>query len=67
MAYKESDIVFEAGNYWVAKDTKRKLYVVYRAGITHSVEDIAMALNEDGLSLAIARAKYLAKRRNAKG
>lgn len=58
---RESDIKHEAGPYWVAKD--RGAYVVYHAGITHSVSDSAYPLTNDGLSLATARCDYLERRR----
>lgn len=55
---RESDIVFEAGNVWVGKVDGT--YTVYRAGVTHSTPDSSYAPTEDGKSVAIARAKYLA-------
>jgi len=58
--YRETDIMHEAGNYWVARD--RKAYTVFKAGVTHSVSDSAYAKSADGLSIAIARCNYLAKR-----
>lgn len=61
---QESDIVHESacGRFWVGKDCKNKAYVVFRVGATHSVSDSGYALNPDGLSIAIARCNYLAKR-----
>ena len=56
---KESDIMFEVGNYWVGRDRKGSAYIVYRVGITHSVSDSAYHMTPDGLSIAIARATYL--------
>ena len=52
----------ENGPYWVARDKAGKMaaYVVYKAGITHSVSDSAYEQTEDGLSIAIARCDYLA-------
>lgn len=58
----EADIAHENGKYWVFKDKRQKRYTVFKAGITHSVSDSAYALDEDGLSLAIARCNYLARR-----
>lgn len=60
MSYKETDIKHEAGKYWVL-DTKRD-YSVMVTGSTHSVTDSAYSRDNDGLSLAIARANYLNKR-----
>lgn len=57
---KESDIMFESGSYWVCRD--KSAYVVFKNGATHSTSDSAYAKTDDGLSIAIARAKYLAKR-----
>ena len=60
MSYKESQIKHEAGNYWVL-DTG-KAYQVMAIKITHSEADSAYERSEDGLSIAIARCNYLAKR-----
>ncbi len=60
MATREQDIVFDAGDAWVLK--KRDAYVVFKTHLTHSESDSAYALDGDGLSLAIARATYLARR-----
>lgn len=57
---RESDIMHENGNFWVARGPKS--YIVFKAGITHSVSDSAYEKTADGLSIAIARANYLAKR-----
>lgn len=57
---RESDIVHENGDYWVAKE--RVAYTVYKSGITHSVSDSAYSKDADGLSIAIARCNYLAMR-----
>jgi hypothetical protein len=54
---KESQIKFESGSYWVCLADNQ--YTVYRSGVTHSKADSSYAFSEDGLSLAIARAKYL--------
>ena len=60
---RESDIVHEAGNYWVARE--RNLYFVFKIGTTHSTSDSAYAKSDDGLSIAIARCNYLARRHPA--
>lgn len=57
----ESDIVFEDGDIWVCRDKPARQYVVYRVGVTHSKSDSAYALSEDGLSIALARARYLVR------
>jgi hypothetical protein len=59
MSYKEKDIMLEFGAYWVLKT--KQAYTVLKAGLTHSKPDSSYALNPDGLSIAIARAKYLAR------
>lgn len=56
---KESDIKFEDGNWWVC-DCK-KHYSVMRSGLVVSEGNEQYAHNDDGLSIAIARVKYLAK------
>lgn len=64
----EEDIVHENGNFWVAReaDNKPPAYIVYKAGPTHSTPDGGYPLNADGLSIAIARCDYLAKRATEK-
>lgn len=54
---RESDILFEAGRFWVRKETYG--YVVYENGITHATSVQTFALDEDGLSLAKAYCNYL--------
>ena len=61
---KESDIMHENGSYWVGRE--RKSYTVYRSRVTRSVSDSAYAKTEDGLSIAITRCDYLAKREKEK-
>jgi len=58
---RESDIVYEKGNFWVHKD--KTAYVVYRNTITHAESDSAYLLDDDGLSIAKARVDYLHKTR----
>ena len=58
---RETDILHENGPYWVAR--QKGAYVVYHAGITHSISDSAYAPDADGLSIAVARCDYLARRR----
>ena len=60
---RECDIMHEAGPYWVARGPKA--YVVYRTGPVASTSDSAYAKTPDGLSIAVARCDYLAKRSNA--
>jgi hypothetical protein len=57
----EKDIMHEANGYWVARVDDN--YTVFKTGITHSVSDSAYALTADGLSIAIARCNYLARRK----
>ena len=62
---RESDIMHETtcGQYWVGRDKGRGAYIVYRVGATHSTSDSGYAMTPDGLSIAIYRADYLAKRK----
>lgn len=55
---KESDILHEVGSYWVMKH--KGAYVVMKNGLTPStsIDDVGY----QDLSIAIARANYLAKR-----
>ena len=62
MTYSVKDIIHENGKYWVARDKRQKLYIVFKITITHSVSDSAYSLDENGLSIAIARCNYLADR-----
>jgi hypothetical protein len=62
---KESDIMWEGVEAWVGRE--RKAYTVFvHEGSTHSVSDSSYAKDEDGLSIAIARAKYLDKKLTSK-
>ena len=61
---RESDIMHEVGDYWVAR--QKGTYVVYKVGVTHSISDSAYAKTPDGLSIAIARCNYLAGRTSSK-
>lgn len=58
---KESDILFECGDYWVMKD--KGIFYTMKSGITHSESICAF----DNLSLAEAYAKYLGIRKQKKG
>jgi hypothetical protein len=40
----------------------KKAYLVMKTGTTHSISESAYKHDEDGLSLAIARCDYLAKK-----
>lgn len=57
--WREEDIKYENGDFWVG-DVK-KAYTVYKTGLTHSVADSSYPRTPDGLSIAIARANYLAR------
>ena len=57
---RESDIKHENGVCWVLDD--KKSYIVLRVGLTHSTSDSAYPRTPDGLSIAIARCNYLAKK-----
>jgi hypothetical protein len=59
---RESDIAHETPRgFWVARQSRPPLYVVYRPNGAHSVSDSAYTLDADGLSIAKARADYLDK------
>jgi hypothetical protein len=58
----EQDIAYENGPAWVNTDKRGKRYTVFLAGVTHSTSDSAYPLTADGLSIAKARADYLARR-----
>lgn len=60
---KVKDIVHENKNFWVYRDKKHKMYVVFKNTLTHSVSDSAFPLSDNGLSLAIARCDYLQGRK----
>ena len=57
----ESDIMHENGDFWVCRERDR--YTVYRVGATASTSDSAYHKTDGGLSIAIARCNYLARRR----
>lgn len=59
MAYQEKDIVHENGSAWVLRTkTGYKVFVIKG---THSVSDSEYSLTPDGLSIAVARADYIAR------
>jgi hypothetical protein len=57
---RESDIVYETGDFWVGR--VKRSYTVYRNVGMVAVSDSAYSLSADGLSIAKARADYLARR-----
>lgn len=59
---REAEIIFETGKSWVHADAKRKAYVVYLIGLTHSTSDSSYTMTDDGKSIAVARAQYLGSR-----
>ena len=61
---RESDIMHEAGRFWVSREPSA--YYVYETFPTHSVSDSAYTRDPDGLSIAIARCDYLARRAERK-
>jgi len=62
---REENIVHENGCAWVLRDAKGKCYTVFLIGVTCSTSDSSYALTEDGLSIAVCRANYLARRHSA--
>jgi hypothetical protein len=66
MTYKVKDIAHETASTWVLKNAKQGCYTVFIIGTSVSTSDSAYPLTDDGLSIAVARANYLAKRIEAK-
>lgn len=64
MSYQLKDIILELEHCFVLK--LKDSYGVFANNLTHSVSDSFYRLNADGLSIAIARAKYLNKVRGSK-
>ena len=60
MKIRAKGIVHENGRHWVLDSPAA--YVVMTAGITHSASDSAYTRDPDGLSIAVARCNYLARR-----
>lgn len=58
---RESDIKHENGRFWVG--SVKNTYTVYEIKDCASYPDSSYEHNEDGLSIAIARCDYLAKKR----
>lgn len=56
----EANIAHDRGSHWVCRDTDG--YSVMVSGATHSRTDSTYALTPDGLSVAVARCNYLARR-----
>jgi len=56
----EKSIVYSSGRYWVCKADNQ--YTVYINVATHSTADSSYVNTEDGLSIAIARCNYIAKK-----
>ena len=59
----EKDIKHQNGKCWVLDE--KDSYGVYIDGITHATSDSHYYHTADGLSIAIARCDYLAKRKVA--
>ena len=62
---REQDIMHENGNFWVGRERGAApggAYVVFKTGTVCSESDSAYAKTPDGLSIAVARCDYLAKR-----
>jgi hypothetical protein len=61
----DNAIVHENGNFWVSGADGQ--YTVYRAGITHSKADSSYAKTVDGMSIAVTRCNYLARKAADRG
>ncbi len=59
---KAKDIIHENGDHWVMRNRKEGCYSVMVSGATHSISDSHYSLDDDGLSIAVARCDYLAQR-----
>jgi len=59
---KSHGIVQSFDYAWIHRDRRQARYVVYRNTITHSESDSAYPLDDNGLSLAMVRAKYISGR-----
>lgn len=57
---KESAIKHENGSFWVGK--VKNTFTVYHSGSMVSTPDSSYPATADGLSIAVARCNYLAKR-----
>jgi hypothetical protein len=57
---KERDIKYETKTHWVAD--LGDSYAVFKIGVTCSASDSFYNHDDDGLSIAVARCKYLSKR-----
>jgi hypothetical protein len=57
-SYTEEDIMHEGSRFWVLRDRTRNAFTVCEYAGTHSVTVVSFALNPDGLSLALAYARY---------
>lgn len=50
---KESDILYESGDYWIARTPRRKGFEVYKIGATHSTRCAIIGYEgQKGLDLA---------------
>ena len=61
---RESDILYHKPPFWISREASG--HVVWRDGSTHATADSTYARTADGLSIAKARADYLAKRHGGK-
>ena len=60
---RESDIEYVNGSHWVGRTRNPDRDTVSRTGATHSKPESPTGKTPDGLSIAIARADYLARSR----
>lgn len=70
MAYKESDIAYESGDYWVLRTTSCRFngYEVYKTGITHSTRCAVIGYaGEIGLNKAIAEVSRRQSKQSIQG
>ena len=62
IARLDRDIPHQVGDYWVGSTRKPASYTVYRNTLTHAVPIASFAMDDDGLSLAIAYCNYRHKK-----
>ena len=59
--FYQRNIVYETRKSWVYHDKKQQTLTVYRKGVSVSNPDSAYTADIDGLSIALARADWIAR------
>lgn len=63
MRLQEKHILHENGDFWVLDDVRNNAYTVMRNGSVCAASDSSYRRDSGGLSCAIARCDYLARRK----